>query len=140
MLFNIAPLRGVGNIEFNSPREEVRRLVNAPLQSFKRSFDDPFPCDYYRAMGAFFYYDVEDRLEAIEFAAPARPTVGGLELLGLGFDEACASLRTLDSDVRQEIDGAIAPHLGVSVYAPLAKDDPAAPVESVLAFRPGYYD
>jgi hypothetical protein len=138
MEFAISPLEGVGDLEFGMPRNEVRRLLGDFL-SFERSPEASTPCDHFKDLGAFCYYDAEDLLEAMEFAPPARPMVAGMNLLGLGFDEACATLRAADSHVDEERDGAIARHLGVSVWAPLAKDNPAAPVESVLAFRPGYY-
>lgn len=136
----ISPLKGVGDVEFGMPQHKVRGLVGGNVRSFKRTPQDLFPCDYFKDIGAFFYYDSEGRLEAVEFASPARPTVAGTELIGLSFDKACASLDVLDSQVVREVDGAIAYQLGVGIYAPLAKDNPEAPVESVIAFRPGYYN
>src|SRR5450432_1996097 len=140
MQFAISPLKGVGDAEFGMSPDEVRARFGTNFRSFKRSPQAASPCDYFEQLGAFFYYDAESRLEAVEFAPPARPTVAGEELLGLHFEEACASLRALDRHVEQELDGAIARRLGVSIYAPLARDAPAATVESVLAFRSGYYD
>jgi hypothetical protein len=136
----ISPLRGAGNIEFGMPQEKVRELVGGKFRSFKRGSQDSIPCDYFMNICTFFYYDSERRLEAVEFASPARPTIAGMELLGLGFDEACANLEFLDSQLEREVDGAIAYRLGVSIYSPLAKNNPTAPVESVVAFRPGYYN
>ena len=61
-------------------------------------------------------------------------------MLGMPFNEALEILTSLDGKVEKEIDGAVAHQLGVTIYAPLAKEDAAAPVESVLAFKSGYYD
>lgn len=137
--FLILPLKGVGEIRFGMSPDEVRGRIGAAFRSFMRSPQASFPCDYFADVGAFCYYDSDGRLEAIEFSPPARPTIQGVELLGLGFEAAQNALSALDNQVENEIDGAIAYKVGVSIYAPLAKDDPAAPVESVLAFRPGYY-
>ncbi|MGN6820464.1 MAG: hypothetical protein ACTHJR_17535 [Sphingomonas sp.] len=140
MEFQISPLKGVDDIEFGAAPADVRRHFDSQPKSFKRTPQDAFPCDYFESQGVFFYYDGDGRLEAVEFASPARPSVEKLNLLGLGLDEATAALSGLDSEVEKEADGAIAYQLGVSIYAPLAKENPAAPVESVLAFRPGYYN
>lgn len=136
----IAPLRGVGNVQFGMAQKEVRDTVGGKFQSFKRTPQASFPCDYFEELGTFFYYDSAGRLDAVEFARPARPVVAGVELLGLSFSKARAHLRALDNQVEEEIDGAIAYQLGVSIHAPLAKTNPAAPVESLIAFRAGYYN
>jgi hypothetical protein len=140
MKFEISPLEGVGDVKFGLFREDVRRMAGLECSSFKRSPQATSPCDYFERLGTFFYYDSTDRLEALEFVKPARPTIYALELLGESFDAACVRLRALDSNLEVEGDGAIARQLGVSVYAPLAEDDPGAAIESVLAFAPGYYD
>jgi hypothetical protein len=140
MEFQISPLKGVDSIEFGMAPSDVRRHFDSEPKSFKRTPQDAFPCDYFESEGVFFYYDREGHLEAVEFASPAQPSVENLRLLGLGLDQATTVLSRFDSEVEKEADGAIAYQLGVSVYAPLAKDNPAASVESVLAFRPGYYN
>lgn len=140
MNYAIDPFRGVGDIEFGMRPEAVRARVSGEFQSFKRSPQAAFPCDYFPSEGAFFYYDASGHLEAIEFAAPAKPTVAGVELINLSFEQAVARLTALDKNIEAETDGAIAYQLGVSIYAPLAKDNGGAPVESVLAFRKGYYN
>jgi hypothetical protein len=139
MQLTISPLKAVDDVEFGMSQDEVRARVSGKFRAFKRSPQASFPCDYFEEIGAFFYYDSEGRLEAVEFAPPARPTVAGVALLGLNFEAACASLRVLDNQIEEELDGAIAYQVGVRIWAPLAKANPAAPVESVLAFRPGYY-
>jgi len=140
MELRISPLKGVGQIDFGMSPKEVRSNIGSDPKSFKRTPQSAFPCDYFASEGAFFYYDSDGRLEAVEFAPPARPTIDNLSIIGLGFSEAVAMLSRLDTHVEREVDGAIAHQLGISIYAPLAKDDPSAPVESVIAFRPGYYN
>jgi hypothetical protein len=140
MNYEIHPLKGVGEIEFGMSPEAVRAQLDADFQSFKRSAQAAYPCDYFPSLNAFFYYDASGLLEAIEFASPARPTVSGIELMSLPFEQAIAKLAAMDKHAEIETDGAIAYQLGISIYAPLAKDKGDAPVESVLAFRQGYYN
>lgn len=140
MKFRILPLKGVDGIEFGMTPDDVRSRFDSEPKTFKRTPQDSFPCDYFESESVFFYYDSDARLEAVEFALPAQPSIENMKLLGIGLNEATAALSGLDSQVEKEIDGAIAYQLGVSIYAPLAKDNAAAPVESVLAFRPGYYN
>ena len=137
--FRISPLKGVEKIEFGMLLDDIRRHFSSEPRTFKRTPQDSFPCDYFESEGVFFYYDSEGHLEAVEFSSPARPSIADLNLLGLGLDKATAALARLDSEVEREVDGAIAYQLGVSVYAPLAKEDATSPVESLMAFRPGYY-
>jgi hypothetical protein len=140
MEFAIHPLKGVQDVTFGMTSEDVRRGMNAEFRSFKRSPQAKFPCDYFTKEGIFCYYDESGLLESVEFAGPGRPIVSGLDLLNLPFAQAVKKLSDLDENVNTESDGAIANNLGVSVYAPLAKDNKNAPVESVMAFRHGYYD
>lgn len=72
--------------------------------------------------------------------SPACPTYLGRELLKLSLDQALAYLRPLDPDLAVENDGVLALSLGISLYAPLAKENVEAPIETILAFRRGYYD
>ena len=61
------------------------------------------------------------QLAAIEVAAPARPTINGLDLLSLTFGKAIAKLAALDEHVETDAAGATAYQLGVSIYVTLAK-------------------
>jgi len=140
MDYRIDPLVGVGPIRFSMSREAVREHMKSRLQSFQRSPVDAILCDFFPDEGAFFYYDSRDYLEAIEFAAPATPTLFGVDIFGLTFRTAVSWLSEFDTHIEVEPDSVIAFELGVSVYAPLAKDDEDVRVESVLIFRRGYYN
>jgi|CXWL01.1.fsa_nt_gi hypothetical protein len=140
MDFSIIPLKGVGNVEFGMSPDEVRRRVGSSFRSFKRSPQAAFPCDYFDQLGMFCYYDSEGELEAVEMSSPAAPTINGIDLLKLDFETAARSLAGFGKQIKRENDGVIAYEAGVSIYAPLAKDNPTASVESVLAFRAGYYN
>lgn len=101
MKFNIVPHEGVGNIKFNMSRDEVRNRIGGTFRSFTRWQDTEPLSDYYHDIGVFCYYDADDRLEAMEFAAPARPSVAGVEFLGLSFKDAFEKLRSLIARLRK---------------------------------------
>ena len=138
--FDIRPLRGVGAVEFGMPPEQVRGLLGSALRSFKRAATAMFPCDYFPSLGVLGYYTAEGVLEALEFASPARILLGGRNLLGLSFDIAKNFLKSNDARFEEGIDMVIAHRTGVSLYAPLAKENPNSPCQSVLVFAEGYYD
>jgi hypothetical protein len=140
MKFEIIPLQGVNDIRFGMTPEKVRRLAGADFTVFKRGHTDPHPSDHFKTLGMFCYYDANGTLEAVEFADPARPSIHGVEFLHMPFDAAKSALARLDNQFEEDLDGAIAYRIGVSIWVPLLKDDPSSPVESVLAFRAGSYD
>jgi hypothetical protein len=138
--FEIVPFAGLGDVKFGMSPQEVRHLMGTSFKSFKRTPQATFPADVYATVGLFFYYDSAGALEAIEFAAPANPTVNGIELLGRELAELVSELSSLGEHIEADADSAIANGMGVSVRAPLAKDAGRAHVDSALAFRRGYYD
>jgi len=140
MNFEILPLIGIGELKFGMDRGQVRRYLGERYRSFKRSPQSMSPCDYFEHLGVFCYYDSSDELEAVELALPACPSIDNRQLLGLGIATATRTLGSLSQNIQEEADGTTARDIGVSVHAPLAKENTAAPVESVLVFRSGYYD
>jgi hypothetical protein len=88
----------------------------------------------------FAYYDKHGRLEAVEFAPPANPMLDGVELLRISHETVMSTLRAKDPVLEQDRDGALSHAVGIGLYAPTAEDDPTKPCESIIAFRPGYYD
>ncbi len=139
MNFEVQPNVGAGKLLFGMSRDTVRQLLDEKPQSFKRSAADQTPCDHFSRAGVFAYFNDEDALEALEFSRPALAIFDGVDLLGLTFEEARRKLRSVDAYAEEEADGVIASAVGVSVYAPLAKSNVNAPVESAVAFAPGYY-
>ena len=140
MEYEITPFEGVGPIKFGMTPEEVQRTLGKVPTTFMRTPQAAFPCDYFQSVGAFCYYDSDGALEAVEFGHPARPLLAALSLLGSPMNKALATLSQLDPTLAVEADGAIAYQLGVSIFAPHLKDNEAANVESLLAFRRGYFD
>jgi len=140
MEFKIIPFIGAEDIRFGMSRRLARSFFSSNRQTFKKNLQDIVPCDYYEKEGVFLYYDQSQQLEAIEFMKPSRPHLAHCFLLEKPFIEAKQKLAQLTNELSEEADGAIAWDIGVSIYSPLAKEDPMAPVDSVLVFRKGYYD
>ena len=140
MDYEINPYKGVGRIEFNMSRDEVRNRIGGSFRSFTRWQEDEPLSDYYQDAGVFCYYDAADRLEALEFTSPARPKIAGVELLGLKFEDAFDKLCALDCTTKMDISDAIATQLGIGIWSESAGEKSEEPVETVIAFRPGYYD
>ena len=132
--------KGVDRILFGMSTSQVRALLHARCNSFQRSPDAAHPIDHFVEVGLFAHYDRAGHLEAIELASPAAAGLYGINLLGMGFDEAAKYLESRDPQLQREVDGAISLALGISLYAPHAVKDPKLPSESVLVFAPGYYD
>jgi hypothetical protein len=117
-------------------RDEVQKRIDGNFRTVRRGTLS----DYYHDIGVHCHYDSADRLEAMEFASPARPVIAGVELLGLRFKEAFDKLRALDSATEKGNDGATSFSLGVGIWNPAGEKNPQEPVETVIAFRSGYYD
>lgn len=86
----------------------------------------------------FAHYDATNLLEAIEFAAPSDPTLGGVSLATATMRDAIDHLCSLDPQTQPEGGGAISTALGVGVWRSTGELD--QPVMSVITFGPGYYD
>ena len=139
MRFEIRPNVGVGNILYGMTKVQVEKMLNLPHKTFRRG-SESVESEYYISIGLLAYYDDHGRLEAVEFARPAEPFLGGLDLLALDLFEARALFRASSGPVRDSVDGSTSKALGLGVWAPNAKDDPRAALESVIAFGPGYYE
>ena len=138
MDYEIHPLVGAGPFKFGMTSSEVKQIAHHSLGA-----SDPMTIggrQYFSSIGLFALYNEDNRLEALEFASPAAPTLGGFRLIGVGFEAATANLRSLGGDLEDDPAGTTSHNLGVSLYAPGKKEDPLEPRESVLAFASGYYD
>jgi hypothetical protein len=129
---------GVGDIMFGATREQTRRLVGGAFKTFKRTEDSLTPMDVFLNGSLFVYYDVEEKCEAVEFAAPLNPLIGGIKLLGQPFKDIVAWIKLRDANLELDSSGFTSPALGISGYAPGCSRDENTPVEGVIAFRHGY--
>lgn len=140
MKYDIAPLKGVGPFLFGMTPDEVRRATGQQFNSFKRTPSATYPCDHFPKLGLFANYTPEGKLEAVEFASPAKPMLDGASLLELAFAKVKALLEKQDLALEIEADAVISHKLGISVYAPLAKENEQERSESIMVFAKGYYE
>jgi hypothetical protein len=136
----VVPYRTVRGIPFDMRRTEVHGFLGRKPVPFRRSTTST-EGDLLESDGTYFYYDSDERLAAVEFFGPVRPIASDVDVLGERFSLALSAMRLVDANIKFESDGAISFKLGLAVYAPTAAKAPTvARVESVLAFRRGYYD
>jgi hypothetical protein len=140
MEFVIQPRRGAGPLMLGMSRSQVQDTLSAVSHRFRRGPKAAPDADHFEALGVFVYYDTSDLVEAIELATPAKAILGSQDLLSTTFSEAEALLSARDLGVMIASDGLTSKAEGVGVWVPFAKDDPDAPVESVIVFVDGYYD
>jgi hypothetical protein len=84
--FNITPRVGVNNVRFGMLRREVRQLIGQAQASRRRSMQLPAD-DVYSDHSAFFHYDRNDRLEAVEFATKAELSIDRYRITGLSYED-----------------------------------------------------
>jgi hypothetical protein len=118
----------------------VRQFFGTDPKVFQRTPGDT-PADYWADQGVFAYYDRHDRLEAIEFAAPAQPKLDGNSLTDMSMEAALLFLKSLDPNVSVREDGTSlhSSQLGIGVWCPTA-DEGESMVDSVLVAGDGYFN
>jgi hypothetical protein len=139
MKYNIDPLRGAGPFAFGMSPSEVRQAAGVDYDSFKRTPTSNYPADHFRDLGVFAYYAADGHLEALEFATPSTPLLREESLLEIPVSQLRSILTKLDNALEVTADGFVSHRLGVSVYAPCAKQDANTICESVLVFERDYY-
>lgn len=140
MKLDVRPNIGVGALLFGMPRASVRSIIGSPFREFGRNGVSAIDSDQYRGTGIHAHFDANDRLEALEFAEPAKPMLTGQNLLALDMSEARALCRASGGAIHDHPDGPISRALGLGFWSPDAHEDAKAPVEAVIAFGPGYFE
>lgn len=138
MCFDLHSWKGAGDLRFGMSQAEVRQIAGRPVRFFKRGNVEP--TDLFESIGLFAIYDQHGKLQALEFAAPAAPTLEGVDLLSIPFARAKQLLRLVGGDIYEGVDQARSSTLGIGLWAPASPEDPAAPCESVIACRRNYFD
>lgn len=126
----------LANLPFGAPKSSVRALFGRQWQPFYRtpsSRED----DHWANLGVFASYDEAGALEALEFAAPAQPSVQGQPITSLPLRRAKELLHAIDDALEVETGAATSKKWGISVWSGGGEE---GIVQSVLRFAPGYYD
>ena len=136
----IKPGIGVGTLRFGMSITEARQAMGVmnPETVDKCGPGEP-PTDFFFGC-VFAYYDTASRLQAVECWLPVRPTLDGVDLLGMSARMAMDLLSSRDTSFEYELGGATAPNLGVGLYVPHPGTESREPAETVIVFVKGYYD
>jgi hypothetical protein len=126
----------LANLPFGSPKSSVRTFFGGQPQPFHRTPASREE-DYRADVGVFASYDEAGALEALEFAAPAEPSVQGQLLTSLPMRKAKELLQLIDDALAVEAGAATSKKWGISVWSGAGDD---GVVQSVLRFASGYYD
>jgi hypothetical protein len=140
MQLEILPYRGVGRLRFGMTVEQVRRIVPATARPFIKGPGSHHPTDAFDDLGLHVFYRESGKCEAIELAAPARPTLKEKALVAIPFSAVKQFLSGLDSQLEIDESGLTSYSLGLAVYCPGHEEDPTEPVQGVFVFERGYYD
>ncbi|MCW1926291.1 hypothetical protein OKA05_27300 [Luteolibacter arcticus] len=140
MKFEIHHHEGAGPVRFGMTTTEVRKALGSKFKNGTRGSSPQHPYDYFKEYGCFVYYNMDGKMDAIEFGERGQPTLGGENLLGLSFKDLFKRIKKLDAGLKWDGTGFISKKLGVGSYAPMGDSEPKKPAEGFIVFRKGYYD
>ena len=130
---------GIGPLTFGMTREEVEHAVGSRPHRFRKTLACATLTDAFDGAGMHVYYDDQDRVEAIELFAPARPTFNDHDLHNMPYSSLIAAIRILDPEVQEDELGFTSNALGFGVYTEAKDTQPEQPAEAVIVFRKDYY-
>lgn len=134
----LKPNEGIGEIVIGMPREHVRAVMGEePIQ---KPSDSPVPSDFFPTQWMIVHYDGTEAVEAIEVTKRDDVMFMGRPLIDAPFEDVLKWIRSIDPRVEVEEAGFTSYRFGVGVYAPHSGKTPSDRIESVIVFRPGYYD
>lgn len=133
MSFNITPRQGVNGVLFGLLRRQVRQALGQATASIRRNTHVPSD-DIYGDREAYFRYDKQDRLEAVEFSTHAELAIDYYQISGLSYDELTQQILEWDPSAVIRDNHLQSSSLGLAVR----RQPGAAAYDSVLAHRDGY--
>ena len=131
----IKSYKGVGNLKFNMPREDVRKY----LGKFKSFLKTPFSkreTDYFENHDLLVYYKEGYLTEAFEFGDNAEVLFNDNDLFANSFEKNINYFTEIDPNIEIEGDSFISPKYGLA----MSKSAESELCESILVFIEGYYD
>ena len=139
MRFDLHPRNGVGPLKFGLSRSEIEAVLGMKPHRFLKSQFSQSMTDHFETLRLFVYYDKFDCAEAFEFPADAELELKNVQLCGLSA-HAFARAVELDSVFEAFEDSVGNECLCVSAYYPRLSKDKSAPQQSVIVYKPGYFD
>jgi hypothetical protein len=140
MEFRIDPKTSVGPIYFGSTRDQVRKILQSPFQEFKKTPKSKIPTDAFDQLGVHVYYDSQLQCEAVELFSESKPMFQGMSLFEMNANEAALWLKKMDPKLEIEDVSATSYKFGISLYVGEGLDQGNSTIDSILAFKDGYYD
>lgn len=137
--WTILSFEGVGPVRFGMTREEIRQTLNAEVEEFRKSAESPTLSDLFIHHDAVAFYDIDYRLEAMEFGDTADLTWNGTTLTGRPLKAILENVRGNSNEVEIDFDGVTFHDLGFGVWSPGWLEDDSEMPQAVIAFRRGYY-
>lgn len=135
MRFDLEPLRSVGPISFGMARDDVRRVLAAPFESFMKTPQAVQTADDFAGLNIHVYYDSELRCNGVELWPGADFRVDGSEVLRRPWGEVKTWLPRLDPRFKIQNSCVSAFQIGLSLYVPDVDDEADALIESAYVFQ-----
>lgn len=129
-IFDFTPYVGIGEILFGCSREKLRNLLG-DYKEFRKSKFSQNTADDFKILHAF--YDVENRLEAVEFFPEAGIIFNGKNLFDFSYMDLKLFLN--DGAAKEDAYSFTSLKYGISFSQ---RDD--GKIESILVVKAGYWD
>lgn len=141
MEFLIKPYIGINNILLGDSRANITNIIKEERNSFKRNEFDSGVTDHYENKGLFLIYDVNEKLEAIEFEKEAKVVFKQRVLFEMSPQEILDWIVELDENITIEEDGFTSEKFGIGGYLGAGINNPdEESLDSIIIFKKGYYD
>jgi hypothetical protein len=140
MEIKIEPKIGVGPVHFGSTRDQVRKVLPPPYKEFKKTPKSKIPTDAFDRLGLHVYYDSKLLCEAVELFPESKPVFQDVSLFEMNANEAVAWLKKMDPKLEIDDVSATSHKMGLSFYVSEGLEQSDSRIDSVLAFKEGYYD
>jgi hypothetical protein len=138
--FTVRSFDGVGPLKLGMRRDEVRRELNGKVEEFRKGPNSPTLSDFFAETMMVAYYDLEDRLEAVEFGDELVADWNGILLVGRPAKAIFDDVKQYSSKVEIDDDGVIFHDLGFGLYSPGWLEGDSEMNEGVIVFKRSYYE
>lgn len=143
MQLEIMSLQGAGPVKFGMSRAEVAHALGQTPHRCRKAPSSHSDTDGFDVLGIFVYYGWDDFCAAIEvpsIVGGSQLCIDGEALNGMPMRVAVKRLSLRDAAIEIDEAGATSRALGVGLFTKADPDSSEAVVDSVIAFRLGYYD
>jgi len=129
---DFTPYSGAGEIKLGSTRDEARSTLGTFKEFKKTKFSKNTTDDF---SFCHFFYDGQNKVEAIEYFDSTELLFKGNNLFSLSFSELKSFLKSNSIDFKEDSSGIRSDAIGLSAYSPDEKH-----IEAILIYKQGYYD